>query len=1303
MLKASSNLGLRCATLAAVGLALAVSTAAAGPRPGARRAVNLFSGVLGRINGNRWDCGLDNFGHICVDPNGSTTVGGGFWPKGTPDQYVFGSGMQVAGIVDPKAILRIDTLPGNVIDTTYIKWAGDTTAAFFEDPSGTHENGDKLSLIWNSTNSSDASNWPVNAFVPNDPSLYDPLLIGRKAASQQDTWQWYWDGNPNLNAGRKHPLGIVIDQRSMVWNFPSGNEDVIYIVFKFTNVSASDRNVYIAEGHPAAEADTLAALGARFKTLNEAAFALTIPIGGYTITKAFAAFDADMDVTDQAKQNYSSAFLPFNMGFAYKGTFFCSSCVFPATIFSPPLAPTIGFVGVKYLKSPLRNPANPALGEVGLTMFSNTINGGQFDDARDATQVYRYLSANLNPAAGDAPCNVLGGNPNAKHVCFVTQATDDIRFFQSSGPFDLAPGQSQTIVVAYMAAAPVDLPAIKNRSGSFDLKPGWPAQSNDLAAGRDTLRTVDRLMGAVSFSNANGDTLITQDEISTVPRSLLNKGLVAQSVFDNKFLLPFPPDPPEFFLVPGDNQVTVVWRESTSEQTGDPYFQVAKDSLVANPTPPPALKANQLFDHNYREFDVEGYRIYRGRTTGDLKVIVQFDKSGTFLVDYTGAINYGNCAPELAVITDCPTDLATGHRVPLAGEIIQIPPGGRVKLASGDVLVIQADTAVTGGASGNPPLADTGIPFAFIDNGVRNGFRYFYTVSAFDVNSVRSVGPGSTALEGRLPAKSVTPRKSSGQEAGGGATITFASPRGTPLDPNAALPTLDPATGIFSGPMPPTNGFGGGFPVDVSRLITTASATLTIDSVVPGNPDPDALGTKASAVYYVTPAGGSQIKIPILLSATNGDASASAYAPATPVTGAKTARFGGDATFILNLVATVKAPGPWRTTSPGRGSANTSPGNSSQNGPRWWTGAANENTPRPNELVCTPSDGACVQANLTRNAGSLPGVDIFHVQAYSTVNNFPQRDLEAILATVTRAADFKVYWGATTNGSAVIDSVIDVTHNAPVPFSPVVRASWGILDDSSFVGLDQTKTEDQRNAVLTWTDPYCVEPAPSFGLSDNNGDPVCSVSAPLRNRAHLSPVAFAASTDLNARTLASNGSGFILYLNGHYFVMRMTSLPTQGTVWNARFYAGNITGTGATADYAFVPTGIRPPAVPGLQLVGSFSGTTFDSSTVSGAQLAKVHTVPDPYYVTNAYEQSPTSKVLRFVNLPSECIIRIYSLSGVLVQVLPFHDATGGAETTWNLRNRNNQFVASGVYFYHVETPDGKSKIGRFTLVNFAQ
>ena len=71
-------------------------------------------------------------------------------------------------------------------------------------------------------------------------------------------------------------------------------------------------------------------------------------------------------------------------------------------------------------------------------------------------------------------------------------------------------------------------------------------------------------------------------------------------------------------------------------------------------------------------------------------------------------------------------------------------------------------------------------------------------------------------------------------------------------------------------------------------------------------------------------------------------------------------------------------------------------------------------------------------------------------------------------------------------------------------------------------------------------------------------------------------------------------------------------------------------------------------------------------------------------------------------SIPSQAVVRIYSLSGVLVNVLTHNDPQGGGLLTWDLRNRNNQFVASGVYFYHVEAPDGQTKVGRFTVVNFA-
>jgi hypothetical protein len=103
------------------------------------------------------------------------------------------------------------------------------------------------------------------------------------------------------------------------------------------------------------------------------------------------------------------------------------------------------------------------------------------------------------------------------------------------------------------------------------------------------------------------------------------------------------------------------------------------------------------------------------------------------------------------------------------------------------------------------------------------------------------------------------------------------------------------------------------------------------------------------------------------------------------------------------------------------------------------------------------------------------------------------------------------------------------------------------------------------------------------------------------------------------------------------------------------------------------------------------------------ADLARVHTVPDPYYVTNAMEITTNRKVLKFVNLPTRAIIRIYSVRGVLISVLEHNDPIGGGEIAWNLRNRNDQFVASGVYFYHIETPNGQERVGRFTVVNFAQ
>jgi hypothetical protein len=181
-----------------------------------------------------------------------------------------------------------------------------------------------------------------------------------------------------------------------------------------------------------------------------------------------------------------------------------------------------------------------------------------------------------------------------------------------------------------------------------------------------------------------------------------------------------------------------------------------------------------------------------------------------------------------------------------------------------------------------------------------------------------------------------------------------------------------------------------------------------------------------------------------------------------------------------------------------------------------------------------------------------------------------------------------------------------------------------------------------------------------------------------------------------------------MYLAGHIFTFELTggALPASGTVWAMRSYIGAITGGngdgGDEGPFAYNhPEGVRTLAAPGVQLAVQFDVTNQLVSTTR-ADLTKVHTVPDPYYVTSEFEQTTDTKVIKFVNLPNDAIIRIYSSSGVLVDLLEHHSTQFGGSEDWNVRNRNNQVVASGVYFYHIESGDAR-RVGRFTIVNFAQ
>lgn len=1282
-------------SLAAVVGAPVVSARPAPDRPQRPRALNLFasSGLL--LEANRVQCGIDDVGQVCVAFSGSPVGGGGFWPKGTPNQYIFNSGLQLAAVVDPGAAIT-----GNPDFA-----AGDTVGAWFFDPRGDQLSGDPLTPVFNSLDPADLAAWP-NGAVVRDANIYNPVLLGQNKISDGDAWVRYWEGNPIQLGGRTHPMGIMVEQRAMAWNFPAGNEDIIYFVFTFYNVTASDAGAY-STLDPAIQAE-VAAIGARFQELNEQKYpGLEIPDGGYSLTNMFAAFAMDADVAIFS-HNYSTAFLPFNIGSTYSGDFLPEvGWRFPNDVHGAPFFAGPGFVGVKYLKSPESSPGV----EVGLTMFSNTTNGLPFPDAVGDHLLYRRLSGFFGPA--DIQCNPFTDPVVARQrrLCFLAQVPADARFYQSSGPFDLAPGTSATIVVAYIHAAPVAIPGLVIGDENAN-PPGIPATGDTLFARPDAVRWVDSVAGWLSATDADSNQIITQNEVATVPRSLLHKALVAQAVFDAKFLLPNAPSAPQFFLVPGDNQVTVTWQATATETAGDLYYQIAREPFdtLGNPNP--------LYDPNFREFDVEGYRIYRGRTASELTLLAQFDKTATTFVDFTGAIFYGDqngdglnqCAPELGLQADCPVtfDVAppnlVGFETPLAGTIIQVKAGDRVELANGDVIHLTADTAVTGGGSGFPPLTDTGIPFAFVDNNVRNGFTYHYTVTAFDVNSSKS---GPTSLESTRATKTTTPRKPATNEVQAELVAGVFGDDSVPLDPTAPF-TIDGATGRFQQTPPPTNALVGAFAPLVPQLLPGLSLEAHIDSLKAftdadgGCPVSNGLAACYEIYVTFTRDGVPQqfvINEPWPVWSAFGEPTnirTSLGEVAIAADSASAQRFGIPSGFAqFNATVSVVLREYIRFSSfegqaSRRGLFNADLPSYSPGGSRWFTGTQ--------ETVAHPG--------LAGRVGHLDGVDtvwapIHHtdldpntagVQQYA--NSGELQCFGYAFAGLGRHADVRVTWGA----GGTVESVRDVTHRVDVPFKPTFQSSYGFVGDFNGNGFIDYRDFNYIDIASQWMNT----PGQVAGLGCAHTDPGPTGRQALLPQPVMLPVS------VQSPPVAGSGTGFGLYINGERYIFRLTggAAPADDAVWTLRTYAGLVRASAATitganpSGYTFAGTD-RPPIIPGLRVSFNVEGATELVAETAG-MLNAVHTVPDPYYVTNALETTANNKVLKFVGLPSQAIIRIYSLSGVLVNVLTHNDAGLGGETTWNLRNRNNQFVASGVYFYHVETPAGNTKVGRFTVVNFA-
>lgn len=1154
---------------------------------------NLNSSNIYLLSLNAWLCGLQQIGEVCTSAVGSSVGGGGFWPQGTANQYIFNSGLQVAAVIGADGGAAANDTVATFFFNASGNGAGAPTPFLTGVPSSPTLSGEGPGFIFSSARPEDLANWPEACYLDN------PVFGRVKTLSELDTCVQYWDGDPTASHfPDSHPMGLLVTQHGLLWSFPS-NKDIMFFIYKFKNVSNTPE----------------------FRARNPGT-----PAGGWTLTNVYSAFAMDADVSGaEYSENYASVVPDLNMATTWQYDFETSDFV----PYAPNFDAAPGFVGVKFLKSPVNTDDTARVVRVGadtrtvqpgqqlgLTFFSIFTNGGIMSDAGNGHQAFRYLSGQLLPTEKSQWC------PSAPPgMCYVDLAGPaDMRFYQSSGPFTLKPGQEAEIVVAYVAGAPV---------------PGTYTKGTIVPVGNvtDTTRAIEKVMGR-GFNRPGFP-------------SLFANAKTAQAIFDANFVLPSSPTAPAVTVIPGDHQNTVIWDASPVSKE-DPYCRLALD-----PT-------NALYDPNFRCKDFEGFRVYRkSNPSADWTPIAQFDLANGIVENVT---------------------------------VLE-----QVTTADGSTLVIKADTARVCPAGTKEQLglatdfagckADTGLQFAIVDRGgsipdpsngpgLTNGVRYYYAVTAFDINSPQS-GPSSLESARSLSAvASGVPRPN----AAGTVAAQISAPQlfgsaATPLD-TANTVKIDPVKGTFSGPQAPTNGLTVSFASFDPLLLSPGDMSIKIDSIVPLNgyeavlgvhkqDNPNSLGISLAYFMTVTTPVGVQ-KVRKELTAPFGKFGApsrvsedvvnaplpsnTARADSLKVSGA---HYSGAFVASLRQGADVFNSGSEAVASLRTHDTDASGGS------RWFVGTE-------------PAD-----PTLEERAGTLPGIDSIVNMAALYKKNIAVRWFVYLLSPVSRAVDYEVTWGA----GGEITKVLDVTHNVDVPFNENYRGSWGVINEKSGDGILSSGDYWYVSPVSEW---YCE---------------VAGCHQPLEKVARIQPLSTKPPGGFGDTVAAADGTGFGLYIGGELFLFKTAALPASGTKWRLRTYSGEVAK--GDAGYTFTQNAIRPPTITGLTAkITVQAATAFD---VTAVDLAKVHTIPDPYYVSNSLETSSVEKRLQFVNLPPKAVIRIYSLSGILLKVLEHDSSTLGGTAEWDLRSRNNQFVASGVYFYHVETPDGKSKVGKFTVVQYAQ
>jgi len=104
--------------------------------------------------------------------------------------------------------------------------------------------------------------------------------------------------------------------------------------------------------------------------------------------------------------------------------------------------------------------------------------------------------------------------------------------------------------------------------------------------------------------------------------------------------------------------------------------------------------------------------------------------------------------------------------------------------------------------------------------------------------------------------------------------------------------------------------------------------------------------------------------------------------------------------------------------------------------------------------------------------------------------------------------------------------------------------------------------------------------------------------------------------------------------------------------------------------------------------------TEYDDPDKMVSDLEEIRVVPNPYYAYSAYENNALDNRVKITNLPENCTITIYDASGIKIKRLTKDDPLTAIE--WDLKNFAGVPISGGVYYFHIEAPEGEHVVKWF-------